>query len=100
MKQLYRDPDFFTFKGLAEKLGISQNRIENDYKTGKIARFLMDNQNTKAILPTRRRVAKLMPLLNQYAREHLDEGPLSLLTVLNVKQVDITDTQLEQLRNN
>ncbi len=100
MMQKYRDPDFFFFPALAKKLGITQERIENDLKTGKIDKFLIDNLYVDSSSATKRRIARLMPILNKYAREHLLEGPSQILTIANTSQTKINEDQKKMLLKN
>lgn len=100
MKPQYRDPDFFTFPLLANKLGITQIQIEIDFKTGKIKQFLIDNLYRKARPNTRKRITKLMPILNKYAREHIHEGPTRILNNYNTELININKTQKSILIDN
>lgn len=100
MKQDYKEPEYYTFPLLANKLGIAQIRIEIDFKTGKINNFLIDNLNTKASPNTRKRVYKLLPILNQYARDHLVYGPSAILCQYGLKNVVIGKSRIKYLTEN
>lgn len=100
MMQTYRDPDFFFFAGLAKKLGISQERIENDLKTGKINKFLIDDLHLDSTPATKKRIARLTPVLNKFARDHLLEGPSQILTIAYTDQIKIKEEQKQILIKN
>lgn len=98
MTQNYRYPKYFTIPLLSKEFNISTTRIEIDIRSGIINKFQIEYMNTKAKLAAKKRIDRILPELNQFIRDHIDDGPATIIANYNPNEFKSNDASLGILK--
>lgn len=74
-------PEYVSISTLSKMLNISQTIIEIDFKTYKIKKFLIENQNGTAKTAAYKRILRSIDRLNDYARNNINTSPYHLFAI-------------------
>lgn len=100
MSYTLKYPDYVSISYLSKILNISPVRIETDFKTNKINKFLIDNMNKEANKSSRNRIIRVIDRLNEYARNNINKGPYDIIARYNKCIVSLTNDRQTYLNNN
>ena len=97
--------EMYSFKEISDYLMAAgytwrSSDIERDFRRNILGKFLIHNQNTFTGPNIRKRIQRVIQILNKYAREHIAEGPYQIMAINDAEQVHINEKQIEYLTDN
>lgn len=90
-------PEYVSISTLSKMLNVSQTIIETDFKTYKIKKFLIENQNDKAKPAAYKRILRSIDRLNEYARDNINMSPYHLFAIFKKKEMPLSVERQEYL---
>ena len=95
-----REPEYYSLQMLKEKIRVPYNRLIMDLLAETIKKYAFQNMNRNTLATSKKRITTLLPILNQYARDHLHEGPVNIIFPNVTVRKNITEGQKQALDDN